>query len=64
MSIGEKVLSRRLMLDMTQSELSRISRVHETVISKIEHSERVNLTVETLTKLASALRTTVSELTR
>jgi len=63
-SIGAKLKARRELLELSQLQLSKMSGIQQSVISRIETEERFNPTLKTLYRLAAALRITVSELTR
>jgi transcriptional regulator with XRE-family HTH domain len=63
-NIGPKIASLRERYELTQSELEQLTGIHRTTIAKIETGQHVNLTVSSLQRLATALHTTVSELTR
>ncbi|WP_414716588.1 MULTISPECIES: helix-turn-helix domain-containing protein [Thalassolituus] len=61
LAIGRNVRRQRLLLDITQEELSARSGLHPTYISEVERGKR-NLTVVSLFRLAGALETEPSRI--
>jgi transcriptional regulator with XRE-family HTH domain len=60
-SFGRKVRERRLLLRMSQTDLAIKSEIRQPVISQIERGE-ANPTVNSILRLANALRIEVSKL--
>ena len=60
-SLGLKVKDRRLSLNMSQEELASEAEIRRALISEIERGE-ANPTLETVIRIASALRLSLSEL--
>ncbi len=59
--VGENVRQRRLALHYSQERLAEVSGLHRTYIGAIERGER-NVTVDTLSRLATALDCSVISL--
>ncbi|AWB57444.1 helix-turn-helix transcriptional regulator [Colwellia sp. Arc7-D] len=53
--LGKKIKLARVEVDMSQSDLAQVSNIDSSHIGKIERGE-VNITVETLYRIAKALR--------
>ena len=62
LQIGSKVRKLRTKLGMTQEGLAEIAGIDYKYIQKIEGKNPPNLKVETIEKLAKALKTTPAEL--
>jgi transcriptional regulator with XRE-family HTH domain len=62
--IGPKVYELRQRYDMSQATLAKLVGTDQAIISRIENGIHGNLTLDLVQRLAQALRTTVSELTR
>mgnify|MGYP000913815507 FL=1 len=62
MNLAEFIRSKREELNLSQRQLGIASGLSNTVISKIENGERTEPDVDTLRKLASALKVNVIEL--
>lgn len=60
--MGYRIKDRRLELHMTQEELSEKSGVSRQTISSLETNDEYSVSTKTLTRIASALDTTVSSL--
>lgn len=57
-----KIKERRRELDMSQTELASLSGVSRMTIYKLENDEKLVCTTRTLSKIADALGTPLSEL--
>ncbi len=62
MQIGDIVKNKRLTLGLTQQELEVRSGVTQSMISKLEKGVAVNISIDALRKLASALNCTLIDL--
>ena len=60
-SLGQRVKDRRLSLDMSQEDLAAQADIRRALISEIERGE-ANPTLESVMRLAAALRISLSEL--
>lgn len=60
-ALGRTICERRAEVSMTQQQLAKLSGVHRTYISDIEHGSR-NVTVTTANKIAGALSISTSTL--
>ncbi|SIL50135.1 putative transcriptional regulator [Mycobacteroides abscessus subsp. abscessus] len=61
--LGMRIKARREKLGLSQSDLGELSGTHRTYVNQLENG-RKNVTVGTLARIASALRTTPSALTQ
>lgn len=61
--LGMRIKARREKLGLSQNELGELSGTHRTYVNQLENG-RKNVTVGTLARIASALRTTPSALTQ
>lgn len=61
--LGMRIKARREKLGLSQSNLGELSGTHRTYVNQVENG-RKNVTVGTLARIASALRTTPSALTQ
>lgn len=61
-SVGENIRKARINKGITQEQLAESSGISLNFVSKIERQKRQNLTVKTLSAIASALNVSVSEL--
>lgn len=62
MTVGKKIKEVREKRDLTQFQLARDANLSMSSITKIEQDQVANLTLKTLAKIASGLKTTVVEL--
>jgi transcriptional regulator with XRE-family HTH domain len=60
---GERVKEERLKQSLSQEELAARAGVHRTYIGMIERAEK-NITLENIEKIAKALKTLISDLTK
>lgn len=60
--LGRRIKSLRLSLEITQDKLAETAGIDYKYLQKIESKHSPNLTLETLRKLAKALKTTPSNL--
>jgi transcriptional regulator with XRE-family HTH domain len=61
--LGARIKARREQLGLSQSHLGELSGTHRTYVNQVENG-RKNVTVGTLARIATALRTTPSTLTQ
>jgi transcriptional regulator with XRE-family HTH domain len=61
-NLGRKIKELRLSLKFTQAELAEVAGIDYKYLQRIESSETPNLTLETIEKLAKALKTTPAKL--
>lgn len=62
LSLKNKVKEKRLERGLSQEELSVLSKVSRTLISKLETEQLNNISVLTMDKISKALKTSKSEL--
>ncbi|MBK0418595.1 helix-turn-helix transcriptional regulator [Leucobacter sp. CSA1] len=62
-AVGARVREIRLALGISQNDLAELALLHSSNLGKIERGE-ANPNLDTLTRIATALNTTVSDLTR
>lgn len=60
--LGKKIRERRLKLGYTQERLSEVTGIDYKYIQRIEGKTPPNIKIETIERLAKALKTTPSEL--
>jgi transcriptional regulator with XRE-family HTH domain len=60
--LGNNVCSRRLQLGLTQAQLASKANTQQSYVSKIESGEMVNVGLDIIERLASALQTTIQRL--
>ena len=61
--LGNKIREKRTELGYSQEKLAEYAEVHRTYMGSVERGE-VNIAFENLAKIAKALKTNVSELTK
>ena len=61
-NLGRAIQKRRCAKGLTQEKLAELAGLHRSYIGDVERGAR-NITVSTLTSVATALGTTISELT-
>jgi len=61
-TIGKKIRQRRKELGLSQDKLSKLAGVAYNTVVKIESGENPNPTVETLNKIAKALKVDIANL--
>lgn len=60
-SVGQRIRSYRIRLELSQEKLAELSGVHPTYIGQLERGEK-NATLESIEKIAKALNVSLSQL--
>lgn len=60
-SVGQRIRSYRIRLELSQEKLAELSGVHPTYIGQLERGEK-NATLESIEKIAKALNISLSQL--